>query len=141
MRRHATTGTAKRDALGDVATVGSVTWLPANFVPPVRVELPGWSHHLRPIGPGDTESDMAAVMGSQARLWSIFGEAWGWPPTTLTAEQDRDDLARHAAEMITNDSFNYALFDERETVLLGCASGGFRTGADLFAIMESVRVP
>lgn len=63
---------------------------------------------------------MVAVMGSQARLWSIFGEAWGWPPTTLTAEQDGDDLARHAAEMIANDSFNYASFDERETVLLGC---------------------
>jgi hypothetical protein len=94
--------------------------MPMDFVPPVRVELPGGSHHLRPIGPGDTELDMVAVMGSQARLWSIFGEAWGWPPTTLTAEQDGDDLARHAAEMITNDSFNYALFDERETVLLGC---------------------
>ncbi len=95
-------------------------WLPDGFVAPTRVELLDGSHHLRPIGPDDTELDMAAVMGSQASLWSIFGEAWGWPPPTLTAEQDRADLARHAAEMETNDSFNYALLDRDETELLGC---------------------
>ena len=95
-------------------------WLPTEFEPPDRVDLTGSAHHLRPISPDDTELDMVAVMGSQARLWSIFGEAWGWPPITLTSEQDRDDLARHAAEMVTKESFNYALFDEGETVLLGC---------------------
>ena len=31
--------------------------------------------------------------------------------------------------MITNDSFNYALFDERETVLLGCV--GTAVAADV----------
>ena len=38
----------------------------------------------------------------------------------MTAEQDREDLARHAAEMVTHESFNYALFDADETALLGC---------------------
>ncbi|MGH1488119.1 MAG: GNAT family N-acetyltransferase [Acidimicrobiales bacterium] len=97
-------------------------WLPENFVAPARIELsgPAGSHHLRPIHPDDTDLDMVAVMGSQERLWSIYGEAWGWPTTTMTAEADREDLARHADEMTRNESFNFALFDEDETALLGC---------------------
>lgn len=59
-------------------------------------------------------------MGSQKRLWSIYGEAWGWPPESMTAEQDREDLARHEAEIAAHESFNYALFDDEETALLGC---------------------
>ena len=38
----------------------------------------------------------------------------------MTHEQDREDLARHADEMETHESFNYALFDADETALLGC---------------------
>jgi hypothetical protein len=63
---------------------------------------------------------MAAVMGSQPRLWSIYGKAWGWPPADMTTEQDRADLTRHAAEMERHESFNYALFNTEETALLGC---------------------
>ena len=96
-----------------------MTWLPDDWRHPLRVDLPT-GHHLRPISAEDTELDMPAVMGSQARLWSIYGEAWGWPPATMTAEQDRADLRRHAEEMETHESFNYALFDADETELIGC---------------------
>lgn len=77
-------------------------WLPADFVHPQRVEVP-YGHHLRPIRADDVDLDMIAVMGSRERLWSIYGTAWGWPPATMTHEQDREDLARHAAEMETHD--------------------------------------
>lgn len=96
-----------------------MNWLPSDFVHPVRVEVDA-GHHLRPIRADDVELDMPAVMGSQQRLWSIFGEAWGWPPSDMTAEQDREDLARHEAEIAAHQSFNYALFDEAESVLIGC---------------------
>jgi RimJ/RimL family protein N-acetyltransferase len=97
--------------------VGS--WLPDGWTHPRRVELmPGF--HLRPIGPDDTELDMVAVMSSQERLFAIYGKAWGWPPATMTAEQDREDLQHHADEMERHESFNYALFDDAETVLVGC---------------------
>ena len=96
-----------------------VTWLPAGFSHPTRVEVP-FGHHLRPIRAEDTDLDMVAVMGSRERLWSIYGEAWGWPPADMTHEADRADLARHAAEMETHESFNYALLDTDETALLGC---------------------
>ncbi|MBY5162738.1 GNAT family N-acetyltransferase [Salsipaludibacter albus] len=99
---------------------GEATWLPDDFVAPTRVPLLDGRFHLRPISPDDTELDMVAVMGSQPRLWTIYGDAWGWPPADMTADQDRADLARHADEMTRNESFNYALFDADESALLGC---------------------
>lgn len=109
-------------------------WPLQGFVGPHRIELPGPAqpHHLRPIHPDDTELDMVAVMGSRDRLWSIYGEAWGWPSATMTSEADREDLARHAQEMTGNESFNFALFDDAETALLGCVyvDPPERVGAD-----------
>jgi RimJ/RimL family protein N-acetyltransferase len=99
--------------------MGPDTWLPAEWEHPTRVEL-STGHHLRPITAGDTELDMPAVMGSQERLWSIYGEAWGWPPATMTVAQDREDLQRHADEIERHESFNYALLDAVETELIGC---------------------
>jgi hypothetical protein len=73
-----------------------MSWLPEDFVHPVRVPVPG-GYHLRPIKAADTDLDYPAVMGSRERLWSVFGAAWGWPAAT-TWEQDRADLVRHEAE-------------------------------------------
>jgi hypothetical protein len=102
-----------------VGGVEQSTWLPDDWDHPLRVDL-STGHHLRPIHPDDTELDMSAVMGSQQRLWATYGEAWGWPPPTMTAEQDREDLQRHAEEMERHESFNYAIFDESESELIGC---------------------
>jgi hypothetical protein len=95
------------------------TWLPADFRAPDRLDLPT-GHHLRPIRAEDLELDYPAVMGSQERLWTLFGPVWGWPPADMTPEQDEEDLARHADEMTRNESFNLAIFDADETALLGC---------------------
>jgi hypothetical protein len=76
--------------------------------------------HLRPIRAGDVDIDYPAVMGSRQRLWQQYGDAWGWPPAAMTPEQDRDDLARHAAEIAALETFNYAVLDAAETELLGC---------------------
>lgn len=105
--------------------------MPAEFVHPVSVDV-GPEHHLRPIRATDVDLDYPAVMGSRERLWSIYGEAWGWPPPTMTFEEDRTDLARHEAEAATHRSFNYALFDAHESALLGCVyiDPPERVGAD-----------
>jgi hypothetical protein len=109
----------------------TTTWLPDGWTPPDRVRL-GATHHLRPIRATDVDLDMQAVMGSQERLWSIYGEAWGWPPATMTAEQDREDLAHHEAEMQRREANNDALFDAGETELLGCVyvEPAAKVGAD-----------
>ena len=96
-----------------------MSWLPEDFEHPVRADLPT-GQHLRPIRADDVDVDFPAVMGSRDRLWRIYGEAWGWPPATMTVEEDRADLARHEREIAAHESFNYALLDEDETVLLGC---------------------
>jgi RimJ/RimL family protein N-acetyltransferase len=96
-----------------------MSWLPDDWAHPTTVEL-STGHHLRPIRGADVDLDMPAVMGSRERLWSIFGSTWGWPPASLTWEQDRQDLQRHEEEIEAHQSFNYALFDEHETELIGC---------------------
>jgi len=96
-----------------------MAWLPDDFVHPPRVELPT-GHHLRPIRATDVDLDHPAVMGSRDRLWAKYGEAWGWPPATMTVEQDRDDLAHHEREIEAHETFNYAVLDADETELVGC---------------------
>jgi hypothetical protein len=94
-------------------------WLPDGFAHPERVDLPT-GHHLRPIRAADAEIDYPGVMGSRERLWAKYGDAWGWPPATMTFEADRDDLAHHEEEIAAHETFNYAVLDEGETELLGC---------------------
>lgn len=96
-----------------------MAWLPEEFVHPTAVALCD-GYHLRPIRATDVELDMPAVMGSRERLWAIYGAAWGWPPAGMTADQDREDLARHEAEAERHESFNYAVLDARESLLVGC---------------------
>jgi len=96
-----------------------MSWLSDTFVHPERVEL-ATGHHLRPTRAADVDIDHPAVMGSRERLWARYGEAWGWPPATMTVAQDRDDLARHEREIEAHASFNYAVLDADETELLGC---------------------
>lgn len=96
-----------------------MAWLANGFEHPHRVDL-RTGHHLRPIRADDVDIDYPAVMGSRERLWAKYGEAWGWPPASMSYEEDKADLARHEAEIAAHETFNYAVLDERETKLLGC---------------------
>ena len=53
-----------------------MAWLPDDFVHPLRLDLPT-GQHLRPIRADDVDLDLPAVMGSQVRLWSIYGRGLG----------------------------------------------------------------
>jgi hypothetical protein len=96
-----------------------VGWLPDGFETPARLDLPT-GHHLRPIRGDDVDIDYPAVMGSRETLWARYGGPWGWPPETMTYEQDREDLVRHEVEIAAQETFNYAVLDAGETELLGC---------------------
>jgi hypothetical protein len=114
-------------------------WLPPDFQHPRALKLP-CGYHLRPIREADVDLDYPAVMGSRERLWETYGEAWGWPPATMTVDQDRADLAYHEREMGHGLSFNYAMFDAGERDLFGClyidppAAG--RDGDDVDAVVS-----
>ena len=96
-----------------------MSWLPEGFEHPERVDLPT-DHHLRPIRGSDVDIDHPAMMGSRERLWTKYGEAWGWPAETITHEADREDLERHAEEIERHETFNYPVLNADETELLGC---------------------
>ena len=96
-----------------------MNWLADGFETPQRLDLET-GHHLRPIRGSDVDIDYPAVMGSRASLWARYGEAWGWPPETMTFEQDREDLVHHEVEIAAQETFNYAVLDAGETELLGC---------------------
>jgi hypothetical protein len=96
-----------------------MNWLPDGFEHRERVELPT-GHHVRPIREADVDIDYPAIMGSRERLWTMYGDAWGWPPADFSHEDDRVDLARHEAEIAAHQTFNYA-------------NAGSREGSDAFA--------
>ncbi|WP_084104445.1 hypothetical protein [Demequina sp. NBRC 110056] len=97
----------------------TTAWLPADFDHPLHIPLSD-GVHLRPISADDLAIDMPAVMGNQPMLWAKYGAAWGWPPADMSAEADRSDLERHAREMVTHESFNYAILPASEDALYGC---------------------
>jgi hypothetical protein len=103
----------------DAQDTGQQRWLAPGFTHPAHVPLHSGAH-LRPIRADDVDLDYPAVMGSRERLWAKYGAAWGWPPATMTFEEDRQDLAHHEREIATHESFNYAILDEGESQLLGC---------------------
>jgi RimJ/RimL family protein N-acetyltransferase len=123
-----------------------VTWLPATFHHRDRLDLPT-GHHLRPIRGTDVDLDYPAVMGSRHRLWRMYGPAWGWPPSTMTFEQDRKDLERHQREIQRHESFNYAVFDTDESALLGCVyidpadAGDVDADVSWWVVDEAVATP
>ena len=96
-----------------------MSWIAPALAFPARLDLPS-GHHLRPIRADDAEIDLPAVMGSRASLWRQYGDAWGWPPESMSVETDREDLAHHVDEMRAREGFNYAILDRDETELLGC---------------------
>lgn len=108
-----------------------MAWLPDEFTHPTCVPVLD-GYHLKPIRESHTEIDYPAVMGSRERLWEFYGEAWGWPPATMTVEEDRADLARHEREIEAHESFNYALLNLDESALFGCVyiDPPERAGAD-----------
>jgi hypothetical protein len=113
-------------------SVGIMNWLPQGFAHPLHVPVPATALHLRPIREADTPLDYPAVMGSQKRLWEIFGAVWDWPKPAMTYEEDRVDLLRHEREIAAQQAFTYVLLDEGETAVYGCVyiDPPERAGAD-----------
>jgi hypothetical protein len=96
-------------------------WLPAEFMHPVWAVLP-CGYHPRPVRAADTDLDYPAVMGSQERLWSIFGDAWGWPPAMRIYQHRLQDFTGHEAEVAAHEPFRYVLLDYAERSSLAAST-------------------
>jgi len=75
---------------------------------------------IRPLEVTDAKADYEAVMESRDRIKNTFGPNHPWPPTDLTLEQNRIDLAWHQKEHQRRDSFTYTIYDPDTETELGC---------------------
>jgi len=73
-------------------------FVPADFEPPLGLDEPQF--RLRPLGVEHNESDYAAWTSSLAHIHATPGfKADGWSQP-MTLEENRGDLARHAADFV-----------------------------------------
>ena len=69
-------------------------------------------HHLRPIRADDVAIDYPAVSGlARAAVGEVRRRRGAGRRRRMTYEQDREDLARHEAEIAAHETFNYAVLD------------------------------
>src|SRR5439155_26303352 len=104
----------------------SMPWIREGFEHPERADLPS-GHHLRPIRADDVGIDYPAVMRSRDRLWAKYGEAWGWPPATMSFEADREDLAHHEAEIAAHETLTTRCSTPRKASCSAASTSTLRT--------------
>ena len=98
----------------------ALSWLSADFAQPARLDLEQRASPAADPGRRRRRSTCRPCWARASACGPRYGEAWGWPPETMSIEADRDDLAHHEAEMLAREGFNYAILDADETELLGC---------------------
>ena len=86
---------------------GGPLFVPASFDVPLS-HTSGF-FELRPLRAAHLHSDFEAVMGSAARLRSVFAKLDDWPMPTLSREEDLQDLRRHEAEFERRFAFAYTV--------------------------------
>lgn len=96
-------------------------FVPEAFVPPAGLDDP--SFVLRPLGPEHNPSDYAAWTSSMAHISATPGfEDLGWPHP-MTADENRGDLVRHAADFAARTGFTYTVLapsDDDPPMVIGC---------------------
>jgi RimJ/RimL family protein N-acetyltransferase len=93
-------------------------FVPADFDVPLGFETADFV--LRPLGPEHNEQDYAAWTSSMEHILATpgFGES-SWPHE-MTAEENRADLRRHAADFADRTGFTYTVLDPAGGDVIGC---------------------
>jgi len=92
-------------------------WIPT---PDIPRRLETGRMRLRPLTIHDGVKDFDAVMTSRAEIRDLFGPGTGWPPDTLTLEQDLIDLAWHQKEFEIGGSYTFTVETLDGSQVLGC---------------------
>ena len=92
-------------------------FVPPDFVAPLRLETPQFV--LEPLGPQHNEADYAAWSSSMDHIHGTPGwEESSWP-RSMTLEENRADLERHAADFESRTGFTYTVLSPAGDVI-GC---------------------
>jgi RimJ/RimL family protein N-acetyltransferase len=75
---------------------------------------------LEPLGPQHNEGDYAAWTSSMEHIHATpgFGD-WPWPHP-MPAEENLDDLRRHAQDFARRTGFTYTVLDGGDGQVIGC---------------------
>jgi RimJ/RimL family protein N-acetyltransferase len=97
--------------------VTSEPFVPPDFVVPLRLETPQFV--LEPLGPQHNEADYAAWLSSMEHIHATPGwEKSSWP-SSMTLEENRADLERHASDFESRTGFTYTVLSPDGDVI-GC---------------------
>jgi hypothetical protein len=97
--------------------VTSDLFVPPDFVVPLRLETPRFV--LEPLGPQHNEADYAAWSSSMEHIHETPGwEKSSWP-RSMTLDENRADLERHAADFVSRSGFTYTVLSPEGDVI-GC---------------------
>ena len=94
----------------------STPFVPEDFEAPR--ELVTNRFRLEPLGPEHNERDHEAWMSSIAHIRMTPGFSNGAWPTELSADENREDLVRHAGDFAARTGFTYSVLDGDEVI--GC---------------------
>jgi len=97
--------------------VTSELFVPSEFVVPLRLETPQFV--LEPLGPQHNDADYAAWSSSMEHIHGTPGwEESSWP-RSMTLDENRADLERHAADFEGRRGFTYTVLSPGGDVV-GC---------------------
>ena len=93
-------------------------FVPPSLVVPQRLETELFV--LEPLGPEHNEQDYAAWTSSMEHIHATPGwEESSWP-RAMTAEENRNDLKRHARDFERREGFTYTVLGRPSGEVIGC---------------------
>ncbi|OLT40693.1 twin-arginine translocation pathway signal protein [Saccharomonospora sp. CUA-673] len=100
--------------------MADVGFVPGDFVPPTSLVTERF--RLEPLGPRHNAADHAAWMSSIEHIRATPGYPDGsWPPVDgMSLEDNRADLARHAADFENRRGFTFTVLDPADGDVIGC---------------------
>ena len=93
-------------------------FVPRDFAVPTRLETELFT--LEPLGPQHNERDYDAWTSSMEHIHASPGWHDGTWPHTMTIDENRRDLERHADDFVKRTGFTYTVLDRPSADIVGC---------------------
>jgi hypothetical protein len=95
-----------------------VAFVPDDFQPPLRLVVDRFL--FEPLGPEHNEDDHEAWSSSIEHIRATPGFRNGRWPHSMTLEENRADLERHARDFAARTGFTYTVLDPSDRGVIGC---------------------